>query len=116
VDTRIKWNGGRWNFSSRQRFQTGIQGDAFMAMFRQLSRLQYRLPGFASRLSLYAADEWFLNLLTGQLVENRAFLGSSYMLNSAVNLELYGVLHTFSNWNGVTGNLPGIGIKAVCAF
>jgi len=116
VDTRIKWNGGRWNFSSRQRFQTGIQGEAFMAMFRQLSRLQYQLPGFASRLSLYAADEWFLNLLTGQLVENRAFLGSSYMLNSAVNMELYAVLHTFSNWNGVTGNLPGVGIKAVCAF
>jgi len=116
VDTRIKWNGGRWSFSSRQRFQTGGEGGAYMAEFRQLSRLQYQLSGFSNRLSLYAADEWFLDLLTGQLPENRAFFGSSYALNPAVNLELYGVLQTFANYNGVSGNLPGIGIKAVCAF
>jgi hypothetical protein len=116
VDTRIKWNGGRWNFSSRQRFQTGSEGGVYVAMFRQLSRLQYQLPGFSNRLSLYAADEWFLGLVNGQLPENRAFFGSSYALNSAVNLELYGVLQTFANYNGLSGNLPGIGIKAVCAF
>lgn len=116
VDSRIKWKGGRWNFSSRQRFQTGSEGRAYMAEFRQLSRLQYQLSGFSNRLSLYAADEWFLDLLTGQLPENRAFFGSSYALNSAMNLELYGVLQTYANYNGVSGNLPGIGIKAVCAF
>jgi hypothetical protein len=116
VDTRIKWNGGRWSFSSRQRFQTGSEGRVYVAMFRQLSRLQYQLSGFSNRLSLYAADEWFLDLVTGQLPENRAFFGSSYALNAAVNLEFYGVLQTFANYNGLSGNLPGIGIKAVCAF
>jgi len=116
VDTRIKWDGGRWSFFSRQRFQTGSEGGAYMAEFRQLSSLQYRFPGFSNRLSLYAADEWFLDLLTGNLPENRAFLGSSYTLNSAVNIELFAVIQTFSNNNGVSGNLPGIGIKAVCAF
>jgi hypothetical protein len=116
VDTRIKWNGGRWSFSSRQRFQTGSEGGTYMGEFRQLSRLQYQLPGFSNRLSLYAADEWFLDLLTGQFPENRAFFGSAYALNTAVNLELFGVLQTYANYNGVSGNLPGIGIKAVCAF
>jgi hypothetical protein len=116
VDSRIKWKGGRWSFSSRQRFQTGSEGGTYMAEFRQLSRLQYQLPGFSNRLSLYAADEWFLDLLKGQLSENRAILGSSYTLNSAIDLELYAVLQTLSNNNGVSGNLPGIGIKAICAF
>jgi len=116
VDTRIKWSGGRWSFSSRQRFQTGSMGGSYVAMFRQLSRFQYQIPGFSNRLSLYAADEWFFYFVTGGLTENRAFAGGAYQLNSSINLELYAVLQTFSNNFGLSGNLPGVGIKAIYSF
>lgn len=116
LETRIKWNFRRWDFSSRQRFQTGSDDGSYVAMFRQLTRLQYRLPGFDDRLSLYLADEWFLNLLSGQLNENRAVLGTVFALNRAINLELFGMIQSLSNAGGVSGNIPVIGCKAIFAF
>ena len=85
-------------------------------MFRQLSRAQYRLQGFGDRLSLYAADEWFLNLLQGQIQENRAELGTSYAFNSRMTVEVYGMLQNLWNVNGVSGVIPMIGCKAILAF
>jgi hypothetical protein len=116
LETRIKWRGGRWDVSSRQRFQTGGDSEGFVAMFRQLTRAQYRLQGFGDRLSLYAADEWFLNLLQGQIQENRAELGTSYALNTHMNLEVYGMLQNLWNVNGLSGTIPVIGFKAILAF
>ena len=116
LETRIKWQRGRWDISSRQRFQTGADTEGFVAMFRQLSRIQYRLQGFGDRLSLYAADEWFLNLLQGQIQENRAELGASYALNSHMNLEFYGMLQNLWNANGVSGAIPVLGCKAILSF
>lgn len=116
LETRIKAHSGRWDLSSRQRFQTGTDTGTYVAMFRQLTRLQYRLPGYSDRVSLYLDDEWFLNLLAGQINENRVSLGTSFTLNKAVNLELFGMLQTLSNAGGVSGNIPVLGIKAIFAF
>ena len=116
LETRIKWQRGRWDVSSRQRFQTGSDSEGFVAMFRQLSRAQYRLQGFGDRLSIYAADEWFLNLLQGQIQENRTELGTSYALNSHMNVEVYGMLQNLWNENGVSGSIPVIGCKAILDF
>jgi len=116
IETGIKWQRGRWDVSSRQRFQTGSDTDGFVAMFRQLSRVQYRLQGFGDRMSLYAADEWFLNLLQGQIQENRAELGTSYALNAHMNIEVYGMLQNLWNANGISGSIPVIGCKAILAF
>ena len=116
LEARIKWQRGRWDISSRQRFQTGGDTEGFVAMFRQLSRAQYRLQGFGDRLSLYAADEWFLNLLQGQIQENRAELGTSYAFNSRMTVEVYGMLQNLWNVNGVSGVIPMIGCKAILAF
>ncbi len=116
LETRIKWQRGRWDLSSRQRFQTGSDSEGFVALFRQLTRAQYRLQGFNDRLSLYAADEWFLNLLQGEVLENRAELGSSYALNAHMNVEVYGMLQSLWNVNGLSGNIPVIGCKAILAF
>ncbi len=116
LETRIKWQRGRWDVSSRQRFQMGSDTEGFVTMFRQLSRAQYRLQGFGDRLSLYVADEWFLNLLQGQIQENRAELGSSYALNSQMTIEVYGMLQNLWNVNGVSGAIPVLGCKAIFAF
>ena len=116
LETRIKWQHGRWDVSSRQRFQTGTDAGSFVSIFRQLSRAQYRLQGFDDRLSLYVADEWFLNLLMGQIQENRAELGTSYAVNANFNLEIYGMLQNLWNENGLSGTIPVLGCKAVFAF
>ena len=116
LETRIKAHSGRRDFQSRQRFQMGTDDGAYVAMFRQLTRLQYRLQGFNDRLSLYIADEWFINLLSGQINENRAFIGTSYALNKAVNLELFGLFQSLSNLGGVSGNIPAIGCKVLFTF
>ena len=116
LETRIKWQRARWDVSSRQRFQTGGDTEGFVAMFRQLSRAQYRLQGFGDRLSLYVADECFLNLLQGQIQENRAELGTSYAFNSHMTLEVYGMLQNLWNVNGVSGSIPVIGCKAILSF
>ena len=85
-------------------------------MFRQLSRAQYRLQGFDDRLSLYVADEWFLNLLMGRIEENRAELGTSYVVNANFNLEIYGMFRNLWNESGLSGTIPALGCKAVFAF
>jgi hypothetical protein len=74
------------------------------------------VQGFGDRLSLYVADEWFLNLLQGQIQENRAELGTSYALNAHMNIEIYGMLHNLWNANGVSGTIPVLGCKAILAF
>ena len=116
LETRIKWQRGRWDLSSRQRFQTGSDTEGFVAMFRQLSRAQYRVQGFGDHLSLYVADEWFLDLVQGQIQENRAELGASYALNAHMNVELYGMLQNLWNVNGLSGTIPVLGCKAILSF
>ena len=67
-------------------------------------------------MSFYVADEWFLNLLQGQIQENRAEVGTSYSLNSHMTLEIYGMLQNLWNVNGVSGSIPVIGCKAILSF
>lgn len=94
-----------WTFSSRQRFQAGVEEMEDMeettAMFRHLVRVQYDNGHMPLKLVPYLENEWFFNLMDGYLSQNRVRAGLGYPVNSHVMVDVYGM--RLDEWKEMEG-------------
>ncbi|MDZ4787656.1 MAG: DUF2490 domain-containing protein [Blastochloris sp.] len=76
-----------WKLESRQRFQFGAMEGEESGVFRHQVRLSYE----RFRLRPFMGNEAFVDLLNGELSENRARVGVRYSVNPHAQVELYGM-------------------------
>lgn len=103
---------GKWNLSSRQRFDAGVMEEKTVSDFRHTLRLETEL--FSKRWVPYISDEWFMDLVGARLAENRAQIGVLYRWNRAWESELYGMrrdLWEKESENSSYGMILGVNLR-----
>ncbi len=80
---------GKWDLRSQQRFETGANDEKTVADFRHLTRVVYH--GFSDRWAPYVSNEWFFNLMEGDVTQNRFLVGIEYHLTKSLTAEFYGM-------------------------
>ena len=103
---------GKWNLSSRQRFDAGVMEEKTVSDFRHMLRLESEL--FSKRWVPFISDEWFLDLVGARLAENRAQIGVLYRWNRAWESELYGMrrdLWEKESENSSYGMILGVNLR-----
>ncbi|MDX6767404.1 MAG: DUF2490 domain-containing protein [Candidatus Methylacidiphilales bacterium] len=80
-----------WKFSSRQRFQFGAEEAEATGNFRHRIQVAYEGERLPFKIMPFIANEWYFDLLAGDVTENRFWGGLRYRVNRAVEVELFGM-------------------------
>lgn len=105
-----------WDLTSRQRIQYGYEGDVETGLFRHRVDLMWMNSRLPFLLTPYIFNEWFLDILEGEMRQNRVGLGVRYPLNDHIGLGVFAM--RWDRWTPMGDHYvsPVVGFQAMFEF
>lgn len=106
-----------WKFSSRQRFQFGVEEDEMgmeetTGTFRHRFQVVYEGERLPFHLMPFVANEWYFDLLDGEFTENRFWGGLRYRINKSAEAEVFGMrVDDFTHPHDLTTPVVGVSLS-----
>lgn len=101
-----------WKLTSRQRFQFGVEEGQATGVFRHRVQMAYVGKRLPLGLEPFVANEWFFNLLEGELVANRFWGGLRYPVHRRLEIEIFGMrVDEWNNTRSFTTPVAGLAIN-----
>lgn len=101
-----------WKFSSRQRFQFGIEEGETTGVFRHRVQIAYEGMRLPFRITPFMANEWYFDLLAGEFTENRLWGGLRYRINRSTEIEIFGMrVDDFTHSHDHTVPVAGVALN-----
>lgn len=95
-----------WSFSSRQRIDWGDYSGEELMLFRQCTKVSWKLPVTEIPIHLFVYDEWHYDITGDYMRENRAVGGVALTFCPEVTIEFAGMRHDVWDARGRNKNYP----------
>lgn len=105
-----------WYLTSRQRIQYGYEGEMETGLFRHRVDLMWMNSRLPFRLTPYLFNEWFLDVLEGEMRQNRVGLGLRYPVSENIGVGVFGM--RWDRWmvSGEHFVTPVVGVQGFIKF
>lgn len=105
-----------WHLTSRQQIQYGYEGEVETGLFRHRLDLLWMNSRLPFHLKPYVFNEWFLDVLKGEMRQNRVGLGLRYPVSKNIELGVFGM--RWDRWmvSGEHYVTPVVGIQGLVRF